>query len=205
MTLVNADTGEIVDDRIRIEDLIDGPQIRDGGLNGGHVAQLAESLDHLPPITVRRVADGFEIIDGHHRVAAHRTKGVESVPAHVLTCTDAEALAFALEANVGHGLPLSLADKKRNALALIEADPGMSDREVGRICGLSNHTVAALRPTEQNAQLADRAGADGKVRPTPEKAKAQRAAAEELVAEKPDATATEIAEQFAASREAVES
>lgn len=200
MSLVDASTGEVVDDRVRLADLIDGPQIRAGGLNHDHVAQLAESIDHLPPVLVRRTADGFEVLDGHHRAAAHRSAGAESVLAHVITCTDAEALTFALEANTGHGLPLSLSDKKRNALVLIEADPDMADREVGRICGLAPTTVGAIRPSVHSGQLDERSGADGKVRPIPEKAREQRAAAEEFVAEKPDATVDEIAEQTGVSR-----
>lgn len=199
MTLVDANTGEVVDDRVRLDDLIDGPQIRDGGLNRDHVAQLAESAEHLPPILVRRTAAGFEVLDGHHRAAALRSAGEASALAHVITCTDTEALAFALEANIGHGLPLSLADKKRNAEALLVADPDLSDREVGRICGLSNHTVKPLRPTGQNAQLGTQ-GADGKKRPSPAKAKEQRAEAEAYVEEHPDATEREVADATGVSK-----
>ena len=200
MTLVDANTGEVVDDRVRLDDLRDGPQIRDGGLNRDHVAQLAESAEHLPPILVRRVADGFEVLDGHHRAAALRSAGETSVLAHVITCTDAEALTFALEANTGHGLPLTLADKKRNARTLIEAEPGLPDREVGRVCGLNHETVGALRSTGGNRQLNDeRVGSDGKVRPTPAKAKAQRAAAEQFIEDHPEATTAEVVEQTGVS------
>lgn len=200
MTLVDANTGEVVDDRVRLDDLVPGPRIREADLNVVHVAQLVESVEHLPPVLVRRVADGFEILDGHHRVAALRRSGADSVLAHVVTCTDAEALAFAVEANVAHGLPLSLADKKRNAEALLVADPDLSDREVGRICGLSDKTVGAVRSSAENPQLNDeRAGADGKARPTPAKAKAQRAAAEQFIEDHPEATTAEVVEQTGVS------
>src|SRR5262249_29560065 len=58
-----------------------------------------------------------------------------------------DAVLHAVEANLTHGLPMSLEDKK-HAARLLLADPEWStwsSREIGRRCGLSDKTIEELR------------------------------------------------------------
>ena len=38
----------------------------------------------LPPILVRKVGDGYQVLDGHHRFWAYRLSGTRSVPAQIV-------------------------------------------------------------------------------------------------------------------------
>lgn len=186
--------------QLAIAELAPGPQVRDR-IDPDHVERLAEVLDDLPPILARLLDDGtYAVLGGAHRVEAHRSVGLLEVAAQVVECDDAEALRLAIQDNRDHGQPLTLAEKRHNAVQLMEAQPGLSDRSVARVCGLSHPTVANLRPTGRNDQLDKKAGADGKKRPAKVKAKEQRAAAEEYAQEHPEATVTDIAEQTGVSR-----
>lgn len=186
--------------QLAIAELVAGPKVRDH-LDSEHVARLAEVLDDLPPILARRLDEGgYAILGGEHRVEAHRSVGLAEIAAQVVECDDAEALRLAIQDNRDHGQPLTLAEKRANARRLAEVQPELSDRSIGRICGLHHTTVATLRPTGGNSQLDKKAGADGKKRPAKAKAKEQRAAAEEYAEEHPEATVTDIAEQTGVSR-----
>ncbi|HEY2331998.1 MAG TPA: AsnC family protein, partial [Acidimicrobiales bacterium] len=99
----------------------------------------------------------------------------------------------------------SLADRKELAAELLERQPGLSDRAVGRQCGLSPATVASLRT---QAQIADagasvRLGRDGRSRPVDGGALRQRIAA--AIQEDPDASLRTIARRVGASPETVRS
>ena len=64
---------------------------------------LADSIQAnglVQPIAVRMTSKGWEVVDGHRRLAAAKMANVESVPCVVLAMTDAEAQAATLAANV---------------------------------------------------------------------------------------------------------
>lgn len=46
-------------------------------------ARLAAGKE-LPPIAVRATPKGYEVIDGHHRLAAHQQAGSKSIPAKIV-------------------------------------------------------------------------------------------------------------------------
>ncbi len=55
-----------------------------------------ESSGMMQPIIVRQVADGYEIIDGHRRVMAHKNLGRGQVRAIIKDCTEREAQIMAV-------------------------------------------------------------------------------------------------------------
>jgi hypothetical protein len=99
-----------------------------------------------------------------------------------------------------------LASRKALAHNLLERQPELSDRAVGRQCGLSPATVASLRAHAQmaNADHATvRLGRDGRSRPVDGGALRQRIAA--AIQDDPDASLRTIARQVGASPETVRS
>jgi hypothetical protein len=107
------------------------------------------------------------LVDGFHRLAAARRRGLEKVTVSLLEVpegVDLHALAFAL--NAVHGNPLTLSDRRAFAARLLRGHPDWSDREIGRHCGLVQPTVAKVRhELEQQAQIpvaTTRVGRDGR-------------------------------------------
>ena len=105
------------------------------------------------------------------------------------------AFLFAVQANITHGLPLTMADRTAAATRILAFRSDWSDRAVARITGLSAATVGAIRrranPGPQ--QPGSRVGRDGK-RHRMSTAEG-RVHASELIAKKPDASLREIAEE----------
>jgi ParB-like chromosome segregation protein Spo0J len=128
-----------------------------------HVAALMEVVDRLPPIVVHERT--MTVIDGVHRVEAHRRVGRSHMQAFFFTGTELEALVMAVEANVKHGKPLSRGERQAAARVFLTSCPDRSDRWVADVCGLSHTTVAALRRALSLAGPQMRTGRDGRRRP----------------------------------------
>lgn len=90
-------------------------QFRAGGLSSPHVAKLVRTLEAggepLEAVRVARVGKALVLIDGHHRVAAHRKAGKETISAKVARMSLQEAKDAARVANAKHGKGMSRADK----------------------------------------------------------------------------------------------
>ncbi|MDW5328900.1 ParB/RepB/Spo0J family partition protein [Plantactinospora sp. KLBMP9567] len=148
---------------VRIADLrtIDSPRLR--GVNGDHVRVLAEVQEQLPPILVHRAT--LSIIDGVHRCRAAQLRGRAEITARFFDGSPEDAFRVAVEANVRHGLGLSLAERRAAAARIIRSNPGMSDRRIAAISGLAARTVASIRARTVGAEAHVRVGRDGVVRP----------------------------------------
>jgi hypothetical protein len=84
--------------------------------------------------------------------------------------TPEEAFLEFLLRNARRGLGLTLRERRRAAVTLLELHPEWSDRRLAEVCALSPRTVAALRqpegcPTDENARCDKREGRDGRWRP----------------------------------------
>jgi ParB-like nuclease domain len=152
---------------IRIDALRSGDSPRLKGISSEHARTLAESAGCLPPILVQKGT--MRVIDGMHRVHAARLQGQRDIRAYLVECDDDESFLTAVSANLAHGLPLTLADRKAAACRIVRAHPAWSDRAIAEAAGLSDKTVGSLR-----RQLAGsvpwsrwRLGKDGRVRPLP--------------------------------------
>lgn len=196
-------TGEVV--TVAIADIGADQGVRRDRLDLDHIARLREVIEELPPVLVRKVGGRWELIDGSHRVAAHRMEDRTEIRAVVLAADDVEALMAATEANISHGRPLDTADRKRAAERIMALDHSLSDVLIAKRCGLSDKTVAELRPrsTSESPRLntpePKRTGSDGKARPTPTQAQANRDRAADLADAEPDIPVRKLAEQAGVS------
>jgi hypothetical protein len=179
--------------RIPLSSLLPAFGLRQAGTCADHVQLLADaaSTTVLPPILVQKHSS--QVIDGMHRVEAARLRGDRSIAAHVVDCTDEEALILAVMSNTLHGLPLSKRDRVYSAKRILEQHPDWSDRAVAGITGLSPRTVASLRgaPAETTPLNAKRLGRDGRRRPVFPSDGRRRAA--EYIKAHPEASVRETA------------
>ena len=177
--------------RVRVCDLQDADSPRAHGLDHNHVRLLAAVDRELPPITVHHPT--MRVVDGMHRLAAARLNGQAYIGVMFFHGGPEEAFRLCVEANVAHGLPLSLSDRRAAAARIVTSAPALSDRSVARSTGLSAATVAAIRARVVDRGAAARIGADGRTRPL--KAEAGRIAAGLVIARRPEASVREIARE----------
>ena len=129
-----------------------------------HVRLLVQLKEKLPPILVHRQT--MRVIDGMHRLRAAVLRGEQSIEATFYDGDDAAAFMMAVRANVQHGLPLSLPDRKAAAARIVRSSPHLSDRAIAEVSGLSAKTVGAIRwDSAGQAHVRQRIGRDGRVRP----------------------------------------
>lgn len=117
-------------------------------LKDAHVKLLmASDPTTWPPLLVTPGPDGrYLIIDGFHRFEAATRLSLVS-----LTCRIDPNAGYpeGFAANLNHGLPLSLNERKAFACWLRDAEPGLSLRELGRRSGLNHETVKRALETEE--------------------------------------------------------
>jgi ParB-like chromosome segregation protein Spo0J len=167
----------------------DSPRL--AGENNDHIRALAESEVTLPPLVVNRCS--MRVIDGMHRLRAAELRGQGEVEVWFFDGDEGDAFVLAVEQNIKHGLPLSLADRIAAAARIIRSHPQWSDRAIASSTGLAAKTVGAIRrrSTAESPQYNTRVGRDGRIRPL--NAAEGRRIAGELMADKPDASLREIA------------
>jgi transposase-like protein len=196
-----ADGSDLPSAMVPLSCLVTGDSPRRCGENNGHARTLAGLGDALPPIIVHRPT--MRVIDGMHRLRAARLRGADKIEVRFFDGDEASAYVLAVQQNVTHGLPLSLADRKAAADRIISLYPRWSDRVIATVTGLSGPTVAARRRrlTASILQPDTRIGADGRVRSI-DPARRRQAAAQ-LLADNPGASLREVARQAGLSPETI--
>lgn len=167
----------------------DSPRL--DGEDPDHVAVLAEVEACWPPIVVHRQT--MRVIDGMHRLRAAQLRGDRTVEVEFFDGDADEAFVMAVRANIAHGLPLTLADRKAAAHRILTWQPQRSDRWIGAVTGLAANTVAAIRRDAETGDALEvsRLGRDGRVRPL-NPVDGRLRARQEIIAH-PDASLREIA------------
>jgi ParB-like chromosome segregation protein Spo0J len=180
-------------EEVRISSLRIGESPRRTGLDREHVRTLAEVQDAVPPILVNRRT--MQVVDGLHRLNAAQLKGLGAIRVRFIEGSDDDAFFEAVRANVAHGLPLSLADRRVAAERIAWSHPRLSDRAIATATGLAPKTVATIRhrATGKVLQSDTRIGRDGRVRPL--STVEGRRAAVGLIRSRPDASLREIAKK----------
>jgi ParB-like chromosome segregation protein Spo0J len=177
---------------------------RAAGFDEENVRILAGLDRPWPPLLVQQRT--YRVIDGMHRLLAARLRGDDVITVRLCDCDDSDAFVLAVRANVAHGLPLSLDDRKAAALRILGSRPTWSDRRIAMTSGLSGKTVAAIRgrhaPAEANL-VGHRVGSDGRTRPVD--AASRRATVTRLLDKDPGSSLREIARQAGVSPETVRS
>ena len=140
-------------------------QVR-AGISETTVAEYAERMsegERFPPVQLFADGDRYFIGDGWHRLGAAKKLRYATFPAVINPGGRTAALKFALSANASHGLQRTNEDKLR-ALAIAATEfPDVSNREMARICAVSEAFVRAQRPRcARNAPEGRVVGGDGK-------------------------------------------
>lgn len=172
---------------------------RTSGEDPEHVETLLSAEGDLPPILVHRPT--MQVIDGLHRLKVARVRGDTKIAARLVDGTESDAFVLAVEANIRHGLPLSLADRKRAAVQIIGTHPQWSDRRVASATGISAGTVADLRRRGGEGGNEARIGRDGRIRPV-DGSEGRRLAAE-LIRSDPGLSLRQVAKKVGISPETV--
>lgn len=128
----------------RVDTLVVGNHLRAGGLDEGHVAAFCELEGRWPPLLIW-ASQPEVVLDGAHRLAAARRLGHDTVQVLAFEGNPDQAFVEAVRRNIGHGLPLSVADRTRAGEHMLRRHPDWSNRRIAEVCGLSPHTVAKLR------------------------------------------------------------
>ncbi|RGC65146.1 Transcriptional regulator NovG [Micromonospora sp. MW-13] len=178
-------------ERVALDLLVASDSPRVEGENPDYVRVLVESETRFPPILVHRPT--LRVVDGMHRVRAAVSRGDTHIDVQFFEGDAKEAFVLAVELNIAHGLPLSLADRTAAAYRIIASHPQWSDRVIAATTGLAAKTVGSIRrrATGESTQLHTRLGRDGRVRPL-DSAEGRRRASE-LIAKQPDASLRTIA------------
>ncbi|MBT2212772.1 MULTISPECIES: ParB/RepB/Spo0J family partition protein [Actinomadura] len=176
---------------VSINSLLPADSPRLGGMDEEHVRRLAEMETTLPPILVHRST--MRVIDGMHRLRAAMLTGRKEIQVVFFDGTEDEGFIQAVKANIVHGLPLTLADRRGAAARILATHPQLSDRAIGSYTGLAHKTVSSMRnrSSGENFQSSTRVGVDGRMRPLSSQEGRRRAA--EIIAERPSASLREIA------------
>jgi ParB-like chromosome segregation protein Spo0J len=154
------------------------------------VRALSELDEPLPPILVHRQTN--RVIDGMHRLLAARRRGAHTIRVIYQDCDEASAFVMAVNANVTHGLPLSLSDRKAAAARILSLFGSWSNRRIAVMTGLSDKTVGAIRvQSGESGGESPRVGLDGRARPVDPAVRRQAVA--QLLAERPSSSLRQIA------------
>ncbi|GAA4063592.1 ParB/RepB/Spo0J family partition protein [Actinomadura miaoliensis] len=176
---------------VEISRLSSADSPRTSGEDAEHVEALAAAQAELPPIIVHRAT--MRVIDGLHRLKAARLRGEDRIRVRFFDGDEADAFVMAVRSNISHGLPLSLADRKRAAERIINSHPQWSDRMVASVTGIAPGTVAEIRRRTEGAVPPQtvRIGQDGRARPI--NGSEGRRLASELIAKNPELSLRQIA------------
>ncbi len=101
----------------------------------------------LPPIHVFFDGSDYWLADGHHRLAAYKKRGLDSISCVVHEGDQTAALKYACQANQEHGLPLTNADKRNIVLTYfkIPGNENKSNNAVAKELGVSVPFVKSVR------------------------------------------------------------
>lgn len=112
------------------------------------VQEYADALDNgatFPPIKVFDINGTLIVVDGYHRVHAHRACGLAEIEALVTAGNHRNAEWAALGANTVNGQRLTNREKRIVAERALRLNPNMSNRAIAKHVGVSYTMVGGLR------------------------------------------------------------
>ncbi|MEU7580873.1 helix-turn-helix domain-containing protein [Streptomyces sp. NPDC041068] len=183
----------------------DSPRL--GGICHDHAQLLAESVKELEPILVHRATG--RVVDGMHRLRAAMLRGARDLPVRYVEGSSADLFVHSVAANTRHGLPLTLKDRRAAVVRILASHPHWSDRAIAAVSGVSPKTVGAARKRRSSEDFPHsnegddggketaRVGRDGRVRPLDMPQRREKARL--LLAEHPQATLRDVAEEAGVS------
>lgn len=104
-------------------------------------ADALEAGEHFPPIVLE--VGTRRLLDGKHRVEAHRATGRHFVAADLVEIPDGvPAVLYAASLSSRHGDPLAAEDKRRVAREIATASPDYSMVLIAQLLGTTRQTVS---------------------------------------------------------------
>jgi hypothetical protein len=186
---------------VPVASLLPAHSPRQAGVDAEHTRMLAGVDGRLPAIIVHRAS--MRVIDGSHRLGAALLRGDEVIEVRFFDGSEQEAFVLAVQTNIAHGLPLSLADRTRAAERIVGSHPEWSDRAVAAVAavtGLGARTVGNVRrrlSVGSGEEVRARTGRDGRVRPLDKAEGRLRASA--VIRQRPGASLREVAREAGVS------
>lgn len=115
-----------------------------------HTRRLGRSVKRqgkaLGRLLVYWVGDGWVCVDGHHRLAAYRLRGLENVPVEVFSGEPHEAVKQALLRNTEDKLPVEERERIAGAWGLVTTwNEVFSKAEIAEMAGASTSVVGDMR------------------------------------------------------------
>jgi ParB-like chromosome segregation protein Spo0J len=102
----------------------------------------------FPAVKIYRVGSSNFLVDGWHRYFAHKKAGLADIESDVVDGTYREALYYAItKANKGHGLRLSINDKRKKLMMLLDDVEWAetTDRKIAQLLEVSHTFVGNVR------------------------------------------------------------
>jgi hypothetical protein len=114
------------------------------------VAQYADEMlggDLFPPIVLFYDGLDYWLADGFHRYFANKRVNSPSILATIMDGSVRDAILHGIEANTKHGLRPTNEDKRKGVITMLKDIEwqDFSNREIGRICGVSHTLVNTIR------------------------------------------------------------
>ena len=109
------------------------------------IERYRDCLQELPPIVVDR--ETMTVLDGRHRVEAHRREGVETIPVKYDSCPPHLFIAKAYALNARHGLPVDNEVRDQIIVDLKQGKDGydpMSEEEIAKTIGITQGRVSQV-------------------------------------------------------------
>jgi len=111
-----------------------------GGFDEEAIERYRDCLQELPPVVVDR--ETMTVLDGWHRVEAHRREGLMAVLVSFDGCAPHLFLARAYALNVRHGLPVS--NSRRDEIILSLHEKGMTQQQIADEMGIHQQRVSEV-------------------------------------------------------------
>jgi DNA-directed RNA polymerase subunit L len=114
------------------------------------VAQYADEMlggDLFPPVVLFHDGVDYWLADGFHRYFANKRINSPGIRAEVKDGSVRDAILHGIEANNKHGLRPTNEDKRKGVITMLKDIEwqDFSNREIGRICGVSHTLVNTIR------------------------------------------------------------
>jgi hypothetical protein len=116
----------------------------------------------LDPVLVIRIDKEWVCVDGHHRIAAYRTRNHRKpIKCELFSGTPTEAVEESMRRNKKNTLPIPNADRMEEAWRRVLLSQGSKD-EIAKACNIGTGTVANMRRAkrryEADPEFAERVG-----------------------------------------------
>ena len=129
--------------QIPVENIIPNPHQPRTEFDYSDISQLAESICQngiLQPLSVRKIAGGYELIAGERRLRAAKVSGLKYVPCIILDITERTSAILALVENIQRQ-DLSFFDEA-NAIEKLISYYGMTQEDAAVKLGKAQSTIA---------------------------------------------------------------